>query len=80
MDTATTTPAAFTYEQVKAAANRAANNIESAAELPETGVIDAINLLVSATLTYLRNPAATLHDVAAGYDNTSLDEILGWFS
>ncbi len=70
----------YTYEQVKTATNRAADDIITAADLPETGVRDALSLLVSATLTYLTNPDANLHNVAAGYDDEKLSTILSWFS
>jgi hypothetical protein len=70
----------FTYAQVLGAVNRAANDIEEAADLPDTGVIDALNLLVNAAAAFLVSPTATLDDVAAGYDCKNLATILGWFS
>jgi hypothetical protein len=62
----------YSREQVSAAINRACDDINAAAELPDEGVIDALNLLVNAAMTYLEAPDANLDDVIAG--NYQLDE------
>lgn len=67
-------------DQVKAALNGAADSIEEACKLPESGVIDAINLMINATLHYLEHPGATLREViAAEYDEeTTYEDVISW--
>lgn len=65
-------------DQVSAALNRAADDIIAAAELPETGTIDALNLLVNAALSYLADPSVTLADVARDNYITNQDGQPGW--
>jgi hypothetical protein len=63
---------AHTAEEVSAAANRAADDVLEAIDAPDEGVRDAINLVVNATLTYLKSPDATLEEAIAA--NYKLDE------
>lgn len=57
----------YTEEQVAEALNRACDEINDAAQLSETGTIDALNLLVNAAMTYLKKPEADLGTVAEDY-------------
>lgn len=76
----------YTADHVSAALNRAADDIIGAADLPDTGTVDALNLLVNATLTYLRNPDADLATVVASNyssgndDSPTLEDVLEWIS
>lgn len=54
------TSSGFSYEQVRDAANRAANEIIAAADLDDTGCVDVINLMVNATMTFLTDPDESL--------------------
>jgi hypothetical protein len=66
---------AHTAEEVSAAANRAADDVLEAIDAPDEGVRDAINLVVNATLTYLKSPDATLEEaIAANYKLEEDDE------
>ena len=66
------------------AINRAADALNDVLDLPETGAIDLINLLVNATGAALSHPTLTdralLEKAAEGYEAENLDEILGWCS
>lgn len=71
------------------ALNRAADDIIDAADLPDTGTRDALNLLVNAAGHYLDHPGASLEDVARDcYDldederdgREPLDVILDWIN
>lgn len=68
----------YSAEQVSAALNRAADDIISAAELPDTGTIDALNLLVNAAVSYLTDPGITLADVARDNYDTNHDGRQPW--
>lgn len=71
----------YTHSQVLAAINQACDDIANATELPESGIIDALNLLVNATASYLDGSAKDLEEVAAAnYDAASLEEILDWIT
>jgi len=74
----TPTPRTFTEQAVTAAANRAADDILDAVDAAGTGVRDALNLQVNATLGYLTGQAQDLSEVVdQGYDAT-YDEVLSW--
>lgn len=66
--------------QISDALNRACDDIIDAADLPDTGTRDALNLLVNATMVYLETPNATLSDVVANYDENDLDTVLSWIT
>ncbi|MCK0441251.1 hypothetical protein MUG78_17775 [Gordonia alkaliphila] len=73
----------FTRDQVSNAINVSANQIIAAADLAEEGTVDALNLLVNATLHMLdHNPdgdAGNLEQaVADSYSDASLSEVLSW--
>lgn len=66
-------------EDVETALNRACDDIIAAADLPDTGARDALNLLVNAAIAYVHDPnASTLGDVAEAAYGLPLDEIIGW--
>lgn len=72
-------PDAYSRDEVSAAMNRAADEILDATNAGDTGLRDAVNLLVNASLSYLTGEAETLADVAAvNYSEDSIEEILGW--
>lgn len=68
----------YTHSQVIAAINQACDDIVNATELPESGTIDALNLLVNAATAYLDGSATNLGEVAAANYDAPLDEILDW--
>ena len=71
----------FTLDQVTAALNAAADDIRERADLDDTGVIDALNLMVNVVGHRLAGkPDASIDDVIqAGYEATP-NEVLSWFS
>jgi hypothetical protein len=71
-------PATFTEQQVLDALNAAADDILDAVDAGDEGLRDGINLMVNATLAYLRGEASDLHDVVEGSYGENLDTILGW--
>lgn len=68
----------FTEQQVLDALNDAANDILDAVDAADEGLRDAINLMVNASIAYLRGEAADLHGVVDGSYGEDLDTILGW--
>jgi hypothetical protein len=58
--------------------NKACEEIISAAQLPETGARDALNLLVNTALIRLRDPEATLERIAREAYAETLETVLGW--
>lgn len=84
MTTTTTTtasvpePVAFTAQQVLDALNAAADDILDAVDAGDEGLRDGINLMVNATIAYLRGEASDLRDVAQGSYGEDLDTVLGW--
>jgi hypothetical protein len=68
----------FTAEQVLHALNDVADDILDAVRAGDEGLRDSINLMVNATIAYLRGEAADLHEVAEGNHGENLDAILGW--
>ncbi|GAA0911569.1 hypothetical protein [Virgisporangium aurantiacum] len=77
-DNAVPEPVAFTEEQVLDALNEAADDILEAVEARDEGLRDGINLMVNATIAYLRGTASDLDDVAEASYGENLDTILGW--
>jgi hypothetical protein len=71
-------PATFTETQVSDTLNKACEDIIAAAQLPETGVRDALNLLVNATSIRLRDPEQTLEQIAEQAYQETLATILDW--
>lgn len=72
-------PNAYSREEVSSALNRAADEVLDAAGAPDTGLRDAVNLVVNASLSYLTGEAATLAGVVeVNYDTETLDEVLDW--
>ena len=73
-----TTGRAFSEEAVQNAANQAADDILDAVHADDTGLRDAMNLVVNATLGYLTGQAKDLAEVVEqGYEAT-YDEVLSW--
>lgn len=77
-------PQRHSRDDVSAALNRACDDIIAAADLPATGTVDALNLLVNATCEYLAGAASSLADVAADYgaedSGRTLETVLGWIT
>ncbi len=72
---------AFTEDDVRQVINTAADEILEAAGNPETGLTDAINLLVNATLHRLfDNKDATLAEIVAeSYsDDVTVNDVVDW--
>lgn len=65
-------------QDVTTALNRACDDIVGAAGLADTGVRDALNLLVNAGLSYLDGTADDLAGVAAACYDEPLETVLGW--
>lgn len=71
----------FTAGDVESALNRAAADIEDACDLPDTGPVDALNLMVNVTAWYLNHPdRRSLRDAIEGSYATSPDEVLSWLT
>jgi hypothetical protein len=70
----------FTETEVSDTLNQACQDIIEAAQLPETGTRDALNLLVNATLVRLREPDQTLEGVAVQSYAEQLSTILDWIT
>jgi len=71
----------YTRAAVEAAVNRAADDVIEAAELPDTGARDAVNLTVNAALSYLDDAGGMdlAGVVEANYD-VDLAEVLTWIN
>lgn len=69
-------------QNVSSALNNAVDEVIDLADLPDTGTVDALNLVVNITLHRLfTDPNATVQDVVtANYGGETLDEILEWIS
>jgi hypothetical protein len=72
--------AVHSTESILEALNRAADDINDAADLPDSGTRDALNLLVNAASTYLAHPKADLDQVADECYSAPLSEIIGWIN
>jgi len=68
----------FTETEVNDALNKACEDIIEAAQLPETGTRDALNLLVNAASVRLRGPDQTLEGVAEQSYGEKLKTLLEW--
>jgi hypothetical protein len=71
-------PVAFSEQEVLDALNAAADDILDAVDAGDEGLRDGINLMVNATIAYLRGDASDLHDVVDGNYGENLDTVLGW--
>lgn len=69
----------FTATEVQDVLNMVLNDIEEEASLAETGAIDAMNLVLNATVHYLNHPSdrTLAAAVAANYD-ASCQEVISW--
>ncbi|GAA0475581.1 hypothetical protein Aca07nite_84500 [Actinoplanes capillaceus] len=76
--TADTGEAAFTAQQVLDALNTAADDILAAVDAGDSGLRDGINLMVNATIAYLRGDADDLRTVAANSYGEDISDILDW--
>jgi AICAR transformylase/IMP cyclohydrolase PurH len=70
----------LTETQVIDTLNKACQDVIEAAQLPETGARDALNLLVNATSIRLREPEQTLEQVAEQAYQETLATILEWIA
>jgi hypothetical protein len=68
----------FTSEQVMRAANEGADLILEGFDVTDRE-IDLVNLVVNAISSCLKNPNATLSDVASENYEADLEEIHGWW-
>lgn len=67
--------------QIRELLNAAADEVIAAADLPDTGTQDAINLVVNAALHYLFvNPSAPLNEVVEQSYGESYETVIGWIS
>ena len=60
----------YSYELIHQVINTTADDLIEAAELPDSGVVDVINFLVSATLQRLAEPGRSFQNVALSYGLT----------
>lgn len=73
--------AVVSEQQVQDVINEAADEIASAAELGDTGTVDAMNLLVNSTLHRLfTQPTASLEEVVDACYDESLSCVLSWIN
>ena len=81
---ATTTPqptvprATFTDDDVVTALNQAADDIIDAVDAGDEGLRDGINLMVNATIAYLRGDARDLREVIEHSYGEDYQTVLGW--
>jgi len=68
----------FSEDAVATAANQAADDILDAVNADDTGVRDALNLQVNATLGYLTGEAEDLTEVVGQNYEATYDEVLSW--
>jgi hypothetical protein len=68
----------FTAEQILDALNTAADDVLDAVDAGDSRLRDGINLMVNATLAYLRGDADDLHAVADTNYGEPLYTILDW--
>lgn len=71
-------PIMFTERQVAEALNHAADDILDAVDAPDSGLRDAMNLIVNATVAYLTGQARDLQDVVASCYDAPYAEVLSW--
>ncbi|BBX30429.1 hypothetical protein [Mycolicibacterium alvei] len=73
--------AVVSEQQVHDVINEAADEVTAAAELGDTGTVDAMNLLANATLHRLfTKPTATLEEVVDACYDESLSCVLSWIN
>lgn len=67
-------------QNVSTVLNGAVDEVVQLAELPDSGTVDALNLVVNIALHRLfTDPQATVQDVVAEcYSETTVNEILDW--
>jgi hypothetical protein len=70
----------YTYRQVLAAANKAADMVIGELELPDCGARDIVNLVVNALGTLIEEPTASLDKVIWDNYNEDPQEVLSWCS
>jgi len=86
MSMAKTTKTTYTSDEVSAAFNRACDEIAEAADLPDSGARDALNLLVNYGISQLEDPDCDLETcVAASYsgegdEEAKLETIISWIN
>jgi hypothetical protein len=68
----------FTAEQILDALNTAADDVLDAVDAGDSGLRDGINLMVNATIAYLRGDADDLYAVADTNYGEPLCTILDW--
>jgi hypothetical protein len=68
----------LTETEVTDTLNKACQDVIEAAQLPETGTRDALNLLVNATSIRLRDPEQTLEQIAEQAYQETLATIVDW--
>jgi hypothetical protein len=69
----------YTYYQVVSVINKAADLVADELGLPDTGARDAVNLVVNAFGSLLRNPAvASLDQVIRDHYETDPEEVRSW--
>src|SRR4051794_17396419 len=71
-------PGTFTEQAVSEAVNRAADDILDAVEASDTGLRDAMNLVINATLAYLTGQAQDLPGVVQQDYEAAYPEVLSW--
>lgn len=70
----------YTLGEVSMAINRAAEDILAALDGPDTGVRDALNLLVNTALAYVTGEASTVAQVAEVSYSEDLGTVIGWIN
>lgn len=70
----------FDSATVTAALNRAADDILDAINADDTGVRDALNLLVNAGLYFLHTPGADLGEAIEANYSEAPSKVLGWIA
>ncbi len=70
--------AAFTDDDVVTALNQAADDILDAVDAGDEGLRDALNLMVNATIAYLRGDARDLREAVEHSYGEDHETVLGW--
>lgn len=71
----------ISYDKLTELMNMAADEILDAADAPDVGTRDAVNLLVNVVLTRIKHPAMTLAEVVEdAYDEATLADVLAWIN
>lgn len=79
-ESVSTVPAqTFTHREVVDVLNQACDDLIEAAELGDTGVRDALNLLVNAASYYLGHPDdRNLASMVEAHYDDSYEDVIGW--